>query len=217
MLRHAVMRIERWMHALPLRLRALVDRDEVASEIDEELRFHLEQDAASRVRDGIDPDEARRGALRQFGGVRQRREECEEVRRLDLWDALLQDLRYAIRTARRSRGFAIGAVAVLALGIGANTAVFSVVNAILIEPLPYPDADRIVQIVSESPTGRSTLASLPRFAMWREETNAFQQMAAWHTGGPGINLNSGDRPEHLKSMNASSEYFSMFGAGLLAG
>jgi putative ABC transport system permease protein len=210
-------RIERWLYALPLQLKALFRRDRVAAELDEELQFHVDQQIASGVVAGMDPEAARLATLRAFGGWQQRREECRDVRHLNVWDSLLQDLRYAARTARRSRGFAIGAVAVLALGIGANTAVFSVVNALLIEPLPYPDADRLVQIVSDSPTGASTLASIPRYVMWREETNVFQQLAAWHTGGPGINLTSGDRVEHLKAVNASADYFEMFGATLLAG
>jgi predicted permease len=218
--------LERWLHALPLRLRALVRRDEVAAEVDEELQFHIEQQVRAGIDAGVDPDRARTVALQAFGGLRSRREECDDLRRLNLWESLRQDLRYAARTARRSRGFALGAVAVLALGIGANTAVFSVVNAVLIEPLPYPNPDRIVQIVSELPGarsalaplhGRSTLASLPRFAMWREETYTFDLLAAWHTGGPGINLTAGDRPEHLKAVNASAEYFRLFGAKVLAG
>jgi putative ABC transport system permease protein len=213
-----VMRLERWLYSLPLRVKALFQRDEVAAAVDEELHFHIERQAAAGIDAGLEPGEARTRALRAFGGLQQRREECQELRRLNIWDSLLQDLRYAVRTARRSRGFAIGAVAVLALGIGANTAVFSVVNAVLLEPLPYPEPDRIVQIVSESPmTGYSTLASIPRFVLWRDETNVFQQMAAWHTGGPGINLTAGDWPEHLKAVNASAEYFELFGARLLAG
>ena len=134
-----------------------------------------------------------------------------------VWESVRQDLWYAVRAARRSRGFAAGVVLILALGIAANTAVFSVVNAVLIEPLPYPEPDRIVQIVSESPAESSTLASIPRFTMWRDATNAFQHIAAWHTGGPGINLTLGDRPEHLAAINASSDYFRLFGAGVLAG
>jgi putative ABC transport system permease protein len=211
------LRIERWLYALRARLRAIVDRQEVADEIDEELRYHIDSEITRRTNDGIDPAAARTAALRQFGGVQQRSEEIRDAHGLNLWESLRQDLRYAVRTARRSRAFAVGAVAILALGIGANTAVFSVVNAILIEPLPYPDADRIVQIVSTSPSGMSTLASLPRFAMWRDETNVFSQIAAWQSGGPGINLNADDRPEHLKSMNVSREYFSLFGASVLGG
>jgi putative ABC transport system permease protein len=209
--------LERWLRATKLRLEALLLGDEVAAEVDEELQFHIDRQIEAGVRAGLSPARARAAALGDFGGLRSRREECDELRRLNLWESLLQDVRYAMRTARRSRGFAFAAIAVLALGIGANTAVFSVVNAVLLQPLPYPDADRIVQIVSDSPTDRSPLASLPRFAIWRDDTSVFDPIAAWHAGGPGINLTSGDRTEHLKIVNVSADYFRLFGAIVLAG
>jgi putative ABC transport system permease protein len=209
--------IERLGRALSLHVKGLVQSDRVDADVDEELQFHVERQIEENLRAGLDPERARAEALRAFGGLRSRREECARLHRANFWESLLQDVRYAARTARRSRGFALGAVLVLALGIGANTAVFSVVNALVLEPLPYPDADRIVQILSDSPTDRSVLASLPRFALWQQETNAFLEIAAWQSGGPGINLTYGDRPEHLNAVNVSEGYFRLFGARLLAG
>jgi predicted permease len=208
---------ERGFYALRARLRTLIDPDECVEELDEELQFHVDRHTDAGIARGLTAEVARTAALGAFGGVQQRREECREVRGLGLGESVIQDLRYAARTARRSRGFAIGAVAVLALGIGANTAVFSVVNAVLLQPLPYPEPDRILQILSDSPTGVSTLASVPRFALWQEETTAFEELAAWRSGGPGVNLSDGDRLEHLNAVSASEGYFRLFGAAVLAG
>jgi len=135
---------------------------------------------------------------------------------------LLQDLRYALRTLRKNPGFTAVAVLTLALGIGANTAIFSVVNAVLLRPLPYPEPDRIVQFMLMSPPwapGRSfNAAGIPDFMVWRESTQAFQDFAAYDSSskgsgsGPGLNLTGGDRPELLKALHVSADYFRLFGA-----
>ena len=88
---------------------------------------------------------------------------------------LLSDLRYAARTLRRNPDFAVMAIAVLALGIGASTAIFSVVNKVLLEPLPYPDPDRLVQLMTTSPTGDQSVVSIPKFINWRDNTSVFQE------------------------------------------
>ncbi len=209
--------MERWLYALKARFQSLILHDEVEDQVDEELQFHIDQQIAAGVAAGLSPNQARDAALRAFGGLQQRREECRDVRRLNLWDSLQQDVRYAWRTVGRSRAVAAGAVLVLGLGIGANTAVFSVVNAVLIAPLPYPDPDRLVQIMSESPIETTALASVPRFTIWRDETTVFQQMAAWNASDPGVNLSFGDRPAHLNAVKVSHEYFRLFGAKVLAG
>jgi len=129
---------------------------------------------------------------------------------------LLQDLRYALRTLRKSPGFTVVAVLTLALGIGANTAIFSVVNAVLLRPLPYPDPDRIVQFMLASPPwapGRSSnAASIPDFMAWRDSTHAFQDFAAYDSWSKGINLTGVDRPELIRAVRVSVDYFRLFGA-----
>jgi hypothetical protein len=205
------MRLERWLLAILVRLKSLARGRRAAAELDEELQFHIERQIEDSMAAGLEPAAARQAALRKFGGLQQRREECRELHRIRLWDALVQDVRYTGRTVQRSRGFAVGVVAILSLGIGASTTVFSVVNEVLIEPLPYPEPHRIVQILSSTPTETSALASVPRFVLWRGATHTFQQIAAWHAGGPGINVTSGDRPEHVKAVHASWEYFPLFG------
>ena len=130
---------------------------------------------------------------------------------------LFRDLRYAARMLLRTRGFTLTAIAVLAVGIGANTAVFSVVNVVLLRPLPYPASDHLFQIVTDSPIGVSTLASIPRFNIWQSNTNAFQALAAYQVSDPGVNLTEGGGAEHLASMHVSRDYFDVFGATFAKG
>src|SRR5258708_23689076 len=104
------------------------------------------------------------------------------------------DLRYAMRTLGRTPGFTAMAIAALALGIGASTAIFSVVNKVLLEPLPYPDPDRLVQLMTTSPLGDQGVVSVQKYAVWRENAAVFQQMAAYEIGGPSINLTRGNLP-----------------------
>lgn len=130
---------------------------------------------------------------------------------------LLSDLRYAARTLRRNPDFAVMAIAVLALGIGASTAIFSVVNKVLLEPLPYPDPDRLVQLMTTSPTGDQSVVSIPKFINWRDNTSVFQEMAAYDVGGLGISLTEVEFPETLKAARVSADYFRLFGAQVAIG
>jgi putative ABC transport system permease protein len=122
------------------------------------------------------------------------------------------DLKHAFRTFRASPGFTATAVAAIALGIGCNTAIFSVVDAVLLKPLPYPDADRIVVLMNSSPQGNGPAASVPKYNVWRAQTQVLEDVAAYDTGGPGLNLSGGDRPEQVKGIHVSYEFFRLFGA-----
>jgi hypothetical protein len=126
-------------------------------------------------------------------------------------DALLTDVRQTLRMLRRSPVFTLTALAALALGIGANTAIFSVVDAVLLKPLPYPDPDRIVQLVGVTPQGSFAIASVPTYNIWREQTQVLEDVAAYDNGGPGINIGGGDRPEQVKGIHVSREFFRLFG------
>ena len=143
------------------RLRALLRRGRVEAELDEELRFHLEQETAARRRAGAGPEEARRQAMVAFGGIEDVKEQVRDARGVRPLEDLLGDLRYAARGLRRSPVYALAAVAVLGLGIGAAAAVFSVLDAVLLTALPYPEPDRLVAIFEQnSPT--NTLDDLGR-------------------------------------------------------
>jgi predicted permease len=118
---------------------------------------------------------------------------------------------------RNSPGFAAVAILTLALGIGANTAIFSVVNAVLLQPLSYPNPDRLVELELSSPQGNGNVTSIPKFNVWREQTDVFDSVAAYDFSGPGINLTGGDRPELIKGIHVSADYFRVFGAPVALG
>jgi putative ABC transport system permease protein len=130
----------------------------------------------------------------------------------NFWDTL----RRAVRMFRMNPGFTFGAVAAMALGIGLNTAIFTVVDAVLLKPLTYPDADRIVQFLITSPQGDGTGISIPDFVSFEQQTSLFQDVAAYDWGGPGFNL-TGDRPEQVHGLHVTKTYFRLFGAPLALG
>src|SRR5262249_55827746 len=133
------MRWEQWIYTIPLRLRSIFRRSRVEQDLDEELRFHLDYQIRTELAAGSTPEEAHRAALRAIGGLEQHKEECRDMRRVNLIENLVRDVRYAIRTLARTPAFTLAAVLALALGIGATTAIFSVVNGVILRPLPYRD------------------------------------------------------------------------------
>ena len=132
-------------------------------------------------------------------------------------ETILQNLRHGLRMLAKSPGFTTVAILTLALGIGANTAIFSVVNAVLLQPLSYPNPDRLVELELSSPQGNGDITSIPKFNAWREQTQVFDSVAAYDFGGPGINLTGGDRPEEVKGIRVSADYFRVFGAPMAIG
>lgn len=132
-------------------------------------------------------------------------------------ETFLQSLRYGLRSMKNSPGFAAVAILTLALGIGANTAIFSVVNAVLLQPLSYPNPGRLVELELSSQQGNGDVTSIPKFNVWREQTQVFDSVAAYDFSGPGINLTGGDRPEQLKGIHVSTDYFRVFGAPMAIG
>ena len=130
----------------------------------------------------------------------------------DLWN----DIRHSLHMFIKNPGFTIAAVAALALGIGANTAIFTVVNAVLLKPLGYPDADRIVQFQNAEPDGNWSGASITKFHNWQQQTSAFQEVAAYDFSGPGFNI-TGDRPEQVHGLHVTEGYFRLFGAPVMLG
>ena len=148
-------------------------------EMTEELRGHIEQQTAANIAAGMAPQEARRQAVLQFGGVEAVKESCREQRRGFWLETLWADTRYALRTLRKNPGFAAIAILTLALGIGANTAIFSVVYAVLFKPLPYANPEQLVIVFSAKPQEgvAMTGASYPNFEDWREQNHVFSELA----------------------------------------
>ncbi len=128
-----------------------------------------------------------------------------------------RDLRFALRYLAKTPGFTATAIIVLAVGIGANAAIFSVVNTILLKPLAYPEPESLVQLMNTAPQGKFGGANVPKFNIWRQQTGVFQSIAAYDEGGAGLNLTGGDNPEQVQGVHVTADYFSVFGAPVLAG
>jgi predicted permease len=186
---------------------------DVAGDVDEELQFHLEMLMDENLARGMTPDEARRAAERRFGDRTRVEAECREVgerreraiRRAEWLDALWADLRFALRQLRANRALTLIAVATLALGIGANTAIFSVVHSVLLRPLPYDDADRVV-VLWETWRGDTGGVSAGHFADWRERTTSYEAMAAFD-GGTFNLAPAGGEPERVYGGRVTPSFF----------
>ena len=126
-------------------------------------------------------------------------------------ESLFSDIRQAFRLLAKNPGFTFVAVAALALGIGANTGIFSVVDKVLLQPLPYPQPERIVQLGRKYPNGEGFSNSIPKYMTWRNNQTAFSAMALYDQESPGLNVSTGDRPEQIKSLHASADFFKVFG------
>jgi predicted permease len=173
----------RWTYKLRLRLRSLLRKSRIDEELSEELRFHLERLVELKVAEGTPAQEARYSALRELGGVEQIKEECRDMRRVSFVENLLRDLDYGLRRLRRDPGFTTVTILTLALGIGVNTAIFSVINAVMLRTLPVQAPERLVQVAfqgkhsGESFVGESF--SYPLFKKLRGYNHAFTDVAAF--------------------------------------
>ena len=181
----------------------------------EELRHHFEKQVASNVDAGMSPDEARRQAMLQFGAVEGVKEDCREQRSGFWLDTLFADARYALRMLRKNPGFAAIAILTLALGIGANTTIFSLVEGVLLAPLPYPEPHRLVMVWENNPRFPRVFVSYPNFLDWQHSARSFRKMAAFRNQG--IDLTSPGTPEHIDAKQISSGFFSTLGTELSLG
>ncbi len=187
------------------------------SDLEREIRTHLELEAAERIRDGASPEEARHAAARAFGNVTRVREDAREVWTWMWLERIAQDVRYALRTLRRSPGFTAGAVLILALGISASTAMFSVINAVLLTPLPVREPDRIAAVWQTNPARhvRQFSVSLPLYRDWQARSRSWESLAALKSGS--IDVLTGQDPERLPALFVTPNAFALFGQSLSLG
>lgn len=197
-----------------LRLRALFFRRRMDEELEEELRFHIEMQARKNRR-CQDPAEASRQARLQFGSVVRATEECHEVRGISSIEILAKDLRFGLRMLRKSQGFTLIALLTLALGIGANTVIFSIVSAVLLRPLPFPEPDRLVAIYTYVASDGNESFSYPDFLDWQRENRSFGYLATYRPTD--FILAGADVPEHVQGERISAEFFDSLGVRLRLG
>lgn len=207
------------LHAVRHRVAVLLRGEAYGRELDDEMHFHLALDAEHDERNGVSASAARAAARRRFGNVTYLREEARRQTSLSLIDDVGQDLRYAVRAFRRAPGFALAAALTLALGIGATTTVFSVVDGVLLHGLPYRDADRIVNLWETSDNGGFRLPSYPTFKDWRDESrtwaDAFESLA-FVKGAEAIYVGE-NGPERILASSVSPGFFRLLGAPPLLG
>ena len=197
-----------WLRVLLFRFGGLFFQRRREQELSDEIGSHLEMQIEDNLRQGMNQEEARLAALRQFGGVEQVKEVYRDRRGLPLLETMVQDLRFGGRMLRRSPGFTASVVLTLALGIGANTAIFSVINSILLRPLPYQDPEGLVQLweISSQQKGSNdkNSVSLPNFVDWREQNQSFEYMAAYLARS--MNFTGEEQPERLQGVVVSPSF-----------
>ncbi|HEV2493348.1 MAG TPA: ABC transporter permease [Terriglobia bacterium] len=209
----------RWFYELPLRLRSLFHKTHVEQDLTDELRFHLERLIDEKVAKGMPPEEARYAARRELGGVEQIKEECRDARRVNYIEGFLQDARYGLRTLAKSPGFTAVAVMSLTLGIGATTAIFSVVDSVLLRPAPYAKPSELVDINEMGPeTAAGATNEVPPgdFIDWQEQAPIFQGTAAYerwefHT------LIGGGEPDEVWAVPVTTNLFRVLGVNAFRG
>ena len=199
--------------------RRLVNRDQLETELDAELRDHVERDVADQVRHGTTEREARRRTRLQFGGLEQTKEWCREVRGTRWVEELGRDVRIGLRTLRRHPGFTVSVILTLAVGIGANVAIFSVVHAVLIRPFVYPaeEPGRVLLIAEQSPQGERMGVAYPTFRDWETQLESFASLSAFFESPNTLSGAQLDRPIKARALVASSTYFDIHGMHALHG
>jgi predicted permease len=211
------MRPERWIYKLPLRLRSLFRRQKADEELDEEFRGHVELKTQQYVAQGMTLQEARRAALLEMGGLEKRKEECRHARQVHWLENFARDLRFGFRMLRKSPGVTVVVVTALALGVGANTAIFSVVNGFLLRPLPVPSPEQITVLAiqqEDAPAGSSGF-SYPEFVDFRKQAITVNNIFGMVLGT--VQVTANDLSEECSANYVSGNFFSALGLQPAAG
>jgi predicted permease len=211
--------IDRWQWIIPLRLRSLFRRNVVEQELDEELQYHIEQQTAENVRQGMMPREARTAALRALGNIEFRKEQVRDTRGTRGLEEISGDVRFAFRTLRRAPGFALTVILTLALGIGANTAMFTVLRGTLLRPLPNRDGGRLVYLrqTSQSALDKNVSFSVPEVTDLRTGTSTLASIAEYSNGLSTTLDGATMEPVRVRSGVVSGNYFDVMGLDPILG
>lgn len=198
-------------------LKNIFAKNAVERDLDQEVQSYVDLLTEEKIKAGMSPEDARRAARLEAGSVEQIKDEVRDVRKGSLLDSGLQDFRYGLRLLRRSPGFTTLAVLTIGLGIGANSAIFSVINGVVRKPLAYPDSDRLMFITSQFPTLNFSKfwISPPEYFEFKEHTKAFAHVGAYSTGA--MNLSEGDRPERVNTAFVTASMFDVLGVRPLRG
>jgi len=210
-------RFHRWLYQVPLRLRSLFRRSDVEKELDEELQFHLDKQIEVLVEKGYTADEARYMALREMRGIEVRKEECRDTRRVSVIEHAIQDLRFGTRALAKNPGFTLAVIATIALGIGATTAVFSVVYGVTMRPLPYPQSERLVGLSTKLGSSSDRIAvSLLNYQDWRAQNSVFEEIGVTK-GVQNFNITGDGEPERVLGGRQTASVFRVLGVQPLLG
>jgi putative ABC transport system permease protein len=191
-------------------LGATMGRSRMESDMDTELRFHIQAYADDLISSGVAPEEAARQARLAFGGVDRAKEECRDARGVNLVNSLIQDLRYGARVLRKNPGFTAVVVITLGLGIGANAAIFTVMNSVLLNPLPYPEPERLVLMWERTPKLSNMMVSYPDYLDWKQQNQSFEDIAVYNRFQT-FNLTGRERPERIAGGRATANLFTVVG------
>ena len=181
----------------------LLRRNKLEQELGRELQFHIAERISEFKSTGLSEDEARRRVRQEFGGIEQVKEECRDARGTLGLESTIQDLRYTVRTLRYNPGFALAAIVTMTLGIGANTAIFSAVNAALLRPLPYKQPERLVSISDIVQGMKNWPSTYPNYLDWQRQNRSFEEIAAYQ--GDSFNVVHGTVVDHIRAWNVSAK------------
>src|SRR5437016_5442314 len=190
--------------------RNLLHKDRVERDLDEEVHGYVELLTAEKIKSGMGANEARRQAMIETGGVEQVKEQVREARFGAFFETLLQDVRYGLRQLRRSPGFTAVAIATLALGIGANTAIFTVVNAVVLRPLPYPRSNRLVWISKVMPALNAEVVVSGDYFDWRDQNKTLERLTAYDPA-VSFDLTGRGTPARIHAAAVRANFFQTLG------
>jgi predicted permease len=212
----------RWLERFRMAMQMLFRRQSETARLNDELQFHLDQQVKEYVAHGLNPEEARTAALRTFGNPALIRDQSRSSWSWNWLEKITRNLRYGVRTLTRSPGFALTAILVMGLGIGATTSLFTIVRAVLLKPLPFRDPDKLVMVYEHfrqkpGSSDEFNVVSPADFRDWRQKTHGFEDMAAWHNDSFDLTGEHADLPEVVQAAAGSWNLYSLLGVPLALG